>query len=86
MRRGERGAATAHGPREPHKILSEKLLVQAKLAEAQPVLRALDKLYPGRGTVVSWSFQVASCIIQPPATACRRSVLSVALTRHWMAP
>lgn len=63
MRWGERGAATAHGPREPHKILNEKLLVQAKLAEAQPVLRAFDKLYPGRGTVVSWSFQVASCII-----------------------
>ena len=63
MRWGERGAATARGPREPHKSLSEKLLVQAKLAEAQPVLRALDKLYPGRDTVVSWFFQVASCII-----------------------
>lgn len=62
MRRGDRGAATAHGPREPHKILSEKLLVQAKLAEAQCVLRALGKLYPGRDTVLSWSFQVASCI------------------------
>ena len=76
MRWGERGAATARAPRESHKILSEKLLVQAKLAEAQPVLRALDKLYPGTGTVVSWSFRVASCIIisshllLPPTSLC----------------
>lgn len=63
MRWEERGAATARGPRELHKILSEKLLVQANLAEAQPVLRALENLYPGRGTVVPWSLQVASCII-----------------------
>lgn len=63
MRWGEKGAATACSPREPHKILCEKLLVQAKLAEAQAVLRALDKLDPGRGTVVSWTFQVASCIV-----------------------